>query len=531
MKELKRLFLFLDREDHPETFNEELHYQSSRVILPASFICIFAWLNYISVDRQLFPDEPMIVSLRYGLSAIGILIFILQFVPVLRKKSMYLLFILGLYLEVATGVLTGLTKADPVYMGGYLFIIVVPVIAPIRKHYLWFMLCLSLGSFFAVGLSRGMEFSSIRDQYKLNDLMAASLLSFVFIYVLDRIRYRSWQKSRQIEEHKINLQRDKERIDIIVSEARNVVSQVLSASRILSNFSGDVKSTISVQSQLFSQSREMRDRLDVSFKRVKEETSKQLELNYSGKDLTRGLREDLQVTAESGKMASEDARKIKALSDDCDAKLENARTVIERLRKESSEIEEISKTINEIADRTNLLSLNASIESARAGEHGRGFAVVAEEISKLADKSILSAKEISEIIRMSVLRISEASDQMHETSMALKEIIGFLENNRKFLENFEVLVRSQDQDVQTLISHFEGFLEFTQSIDTLAEENSMGVTQTRGMIEKIEIFYSELTEMSDNLLSLSGDLAGHIDSLQSTLSQSEVDMVEPVGPG
>ncbi len=529
MKKIRRGFLFLEREGPPETFNEELHYQSSRVIFPASLICIFAWLNYISVDRQLFPDEPLIVSLRYGLSVVGILIFLLQFIPIMKKKSMYLLFILGLYLEVATGVLTGLTKADPVYMGGYLFIIVVPVIAPIRKHYLWFMLTLSLVSFFTIGISRGMEFSSIRDQYKLNDLMAASLLSFVFIYVLDRIRYRSWEKSRQIEDNKINLQRDKERIDNIVLQARNVVSQVISASKILGNFSRDVKSTISIQSQLFSQSREIRDRLDLSFKQVKEETSKQLEINHSGKDLTRGLREDLQITAESGKTASEDAKKIKTLSDDCDGKLQNARLVIEKLKKESSKIEEISGTINEIADRTNLLSLNASIESARAGEHGRGFAVVAEEISKLADKSIHSAKEISEIIHMSVIRINEASDQMQETSLALKDIIGFLENNRNFLENFEELVRSHDRNVQTLISHFEGFLEFAQSIDLLAEENTEGIAQTHGMIEKIEIFYSELTDMSDNLLGLSEELTGHIDSLQSTLLQSATVPDNPVG--
>ena len=47
-----------------------------------------------------------------------------------------------------------------------------------------------------MGLSNGMEFVSLRDQYKLNDLLATSLFVAMFIYILDRLRYRSWEKSR-----------------------------------------------------------------------------------------------------------------------------------------------------------------------------------------------------------------------------------------------------------------------------------------------------------------------------------------------
>ncbi len=520
VKRLKSL-LFLEREEHPQTFDEELNYQSSRIILPASLICIFAWLGYIGVDSQLHPDEPIMAYLRYGLSIIALLIFLLQFIPQLKRKSMYLLFTLGLYLEVATGVITGLSQADPVYLGGYLFILVVPVIAPIKRYYLWFLITVSLISFFAIGLAKGMEFTTVRDRYKLNDLMAVTLFSFVFIYVLDRVRYRNWDKSRQLEEHRLRLQDDKERIDSIVSEAKNVVTHVLNVAKVLSNFSKDVKSTIDVQSGLFSESREMRERMDQSFRRVKTETSHQLEINNRGRDLTSRLRDDLNKTAQSGILAIDDAKKIKSLSDDCDDKLQNARSVIEKLKEESTAIEEISQTINEIADRTNLLSLNASIESARAGEQGRGFAVVADEISKLADKSISSAREIGEIIRMSVSRISEASHQMQETSRALREIIEFLESNRRFLEEFEQLVKVQEQEVQMLIEHFEGSLEFMQSIDVMTEESTREITQSHDMIEKIEIFYSELTDMSDNLMSISANLSGQIDGLQEILQTEE----------
>src|SRR5690606_32485960 len=73
--------------------------------------------------------------------------------------------------------------------------------------------------------------------------------------------------------------------------------------------------------------------------------------------------------------------------------------VIDEMGKRAEEIGDIVQTINFLADRTNLLSLNASIEAARAGEHGRGFAVVAEEIRALSDRAAASSQDIGRIVR------------------------------------------------------------------------------------------------------------------------------------
>ncbi len=208
-----KVFIFeKERSEYPETFQRELNYQASRVLFFASVIS-FSWLFYIPIDRQLHPDEPLIILLRLGLPVLGMIIFIIRFNNFFFERSLLLLTVFGAYLEIATGVITGLTRGDSVYAGGFLFILTLLAVVPLRRRAAWSILLLALSSFFAIGLFKGMRFESVRETYTLNDIMSTSLVAAIFIFILDRIRFRSWEKSRKIEEQKKELQSDKEKID------------------------------------------------------------------------------------------------------------------------------------------------------------------------------------------------------------------------------------------------------------------------------------------------------------------------------
>lgn len=519
MERLKKI-IFWERERFPETYAGELNYQSNLVVFPASLICIFAWINYIKTDSIIYPDKQLIVYARYGLTVFSSIIFMLQFVPFFKRHSMYLLAALGFYLEIATGVLTGKTGGDPVYVAGYFFVIVLIIVAPMYRYLLWAMSAISILMYYIVGFNNGLAFVTQKQKYTLNDMTLVVLFSFVFVYVLDRMRHTSWKKSSELNRQRGEITREKDRITEIMSEASVLIGSVTESTAILREFTTDMDSSVVEQSPIVSKTMASSSSVIDSFGIINSNTSVQNESNENGKVLIATLEKEFMETLNSSDSVRKDAEKIGKMAVECSGKLGNSSTTIMALKEETSRIAEISKTINDIADMTALLALNASIESARAGEHGRGFSVVADEISKLADDSMASAKEISDIIRMSVMRIIEASDQIVETSGILKDIIRILEQNRSFLDKLTSMIQTLGTNFRDLMEYFERTVNYTGMIHELTEKNSEEISVYQDMMKKINRFYTWLQSMSARLKDVSTNVNDGISRLESILELS-----------
>ncbi len=201
------------RTEYPPTFDQELNYQCGRILFFASLITMVAWLPYIPLDRQLHPEEPLLPMIRAGLSAVSLVIFILYVSGRFPERNLLLLNILGAYLAISCGLITALAKADPVYLGGNLFILTMLAVVPVKRQSVLIVLGASLATFFIVGYLEGMSFQTVRARYSLHDLFSVAVVAVIFIYLMNKKRYESWLKSKKIEEQSAELKVDKEKID------------------------------------------------------------------------------------------------------------------------------------------------------------------------------------------------------------------------------------------------------------------------------------------------------------------------------
>lgn len=144
----------------------------------------------------------------------------------------------------------------------------------------------------------------------------------------------------------------------------------------------------------------------------------------------------VQQNRDNTKQAAVLAKQSKEYANKSNSEMQNMMSAMENLKKSSAEISKIIKVIDEIAFQTNILSLNAAVEAARAGDAGKGFAVVAEEVRSLAQRSAQAAKETATIIESNITMseqgvriakdvqgsISEIDDQSKKVSELLDEI-------------------------------------------------------------------------------------------------------------
>lgn len=175
---------------------------------------------------------------------------------------------------------------------------------------------------------------------------------------------------------------------------------------------------------------------------------------------------------------------------------------IQELGKSSNQIGEIISVIDDIADQTNLLALNAAIEAARAGEQGRGFAVVADEVRKLAERTTKATKEIAAMIKKIQIDTQGAVAAMEEGTRRVDEGINHADKAGASLREIVHL----SQEVTTMISQIVAASSQQASASEQISRNieiiNSATEQTAHGIQQIAQAAKELNEFTDRLYRL-----------------------------
>ena len=142
-------------------------------------------------------------------------------------------------------------------------------------------------------------------------------------------------------------------------------------------------------------------------------------------------------TQEMIKEGLEGTQKLAEKNEMLNALMEKTSANVQQMEKLTNMIEGFAGVIAGIANKTNMLALNASIEAARAGEHGRGFAVVAKQVGELAAQSATSSKEIKETIQSVQGFTTEMVASMDQLAKMIDEQNQITENMKALFSNIE----------------------------------------------------------------------------------------------
>lgn len=189
------------------------------------------------------------------------------------------------------------------------------------------------------------------------------------------------------------------------------------------------------------------------------------------------------------------------------------RTAMQQNNEQAQKIEATSQKINDIADQTNLLSLNAAIEAARAGDAGRGFAVVAEEIRGLAEETNSLTGEIGTIIQELLQKTADATQNMESMEKIFEEQERSVGETKENFIQIEQCLGSVQSSVNTLYESGndmtgskEIIVQMIEGISAASQENAAGSEEVLAAVETQDSVITEITGMTQNLSAVAEEL-------------------------
>jgi methyl-accepting chemotaxis protein len=249
-----------------------------------------------------------------------------------------------------------------------------------------------------------------------------------------------------------------------MEKLHDIISQVAASTEHIASASEEISSSAT---QVAQSAETQKDQTSQVATAMQEMSSTVTQVSDNSRQASENAKEAGDLARNGGIVVSDTVKVIQGVADatrDTSAK-------IEELGRSSDQIGQIIGVIDDIADQTNLLALNAAIEAARAGEQGRGFAVVADEVRKLAERTTQATKEIAQMIKTIQEETKKAVSAMKSGT---DKVDAGVESAREAGAALEKIIHSAD-GVQDMVTH----------IATAATEQASATEQVNSNMEQI----------------------------------------------
>ncbi|MGB4269336.1 MAG: methyl-accepting chemotaxis protein, partial [Spirochaetota bacterium] len=289
----------------------------------------------------------------------------------------------------------------------------------------------------------------------------------------------------------------------IIQIADELASSSTQMSQAITSFTDNVQSEASTVEEISATI----EQISAGMENVAKRADSQNKSLTSLINLLKNLSQTIETVADTMNASVKEVELIAERSREGSQSLNQMNATMQVLSKSSDDMKNIVKIINDISEQINLLSLNAAIEAARAGDFGRGFAVVADEISKLAEQTAISIKEIDGLIKQNSTEMVKGTQNI---TQAIQNI-GFIING----------VRDISTRIEQVASDMKEQLAINTKVQGMIAEVQVGSEEIKNATEEQRVAINEISQSISTINELSQNNAGAAEEMSANASGVE----------